>query len=404
MYSVGHFVDYIGYARGGAETNVEGLCRHNVNSPFSFEIVTSKSPFSKPNFQDLQVPVRTSIGLYHMREASFLYKGIFSDLLYRLPGTVYKLNVRRHFKRYDIIHCHSLDVMDMIRRERGKAPVALTLYNPLVNRHRRNADYADCIIVRSREVIANLKHAEPQLSSKLVHIPPGCEFSYYEPGKEDGSNKRTSLTSTDSIRLLFVGRLRPFKNLEHLLAAVQILNSEKSRRCTLTIVGSGPRQRQLVRLARNLGILTLVRFVGNLPSSQVGSVYQNHDLVVVPSYYESFSQVSLEALVARKRLLISRGLKEFHSIFPSIPTCNPDSPTNIAQKILEVIANPVVRVPSDDLSVYDWQRVTKLHYDVYTSLMDRRLPIPQKGVAQLENITHITCNAPVKLALQGKDR
>lgn len=373
MCLVGQFIDFIGYARGGAETNVEGLCRHAVDSRFSFEVVTSKSPFFAPDFQALDAPVLTATSFYRMREASFLFTGLVSDILYRLPGLAYRLGVQKYFNRYDIIHCHSLDVAEMLKRKGTRTPAVLTVYNLIPERYRLSICHLDYVILRSRTLMTELGELdELRASPKIVYIPPGCEFSYYEPIETSASCERTSIADSDVIRLLFVGRLRPFKNLETLLHAVKILNSEQTARFTLTVVGSGPRKMELMTLARDLGVSELVAFAGGYPSVQMGGIYGSHDLVVVPSYYESFSQVSLEALVAQRRLLVSSGLKEFRSAFPDVPVCDPYSPNDMARRILDVIATPVVHVDSGDLSIFDWENVMQAHYDVYASLLDGR--------------------------------
>lgn len=367
MCTVGHFIDYIGYARGGAETNVEGLLKHNDGLKYKFEIVTSVTPFQRPKFHHLRVPIRTAIGFHQVREAAFLFKGKLSDLLYKLPGTIYKMGARKYFDRYNIIHCHGLDVMEALRDVGESKPIVLTVYNPVPERHLQDVAYADRIIVRSRELLSKLlEHFEEM---KLIYIPPGCEFNYYRPPSEPGAGQPRTYPGR-YVKLLLVGRLRPFKNIEGLLKAVQILNrGQVATSYYLTIVGDGPLRGRLVIATEDLGINDKVRFAGTVSSAEIGSFYHDADLIVVPSFYESFSQVSLETLVAQKRLLISTGMAEFRSLFPSIPVCNPYLPSDIASKIADTLMMPPVILPPDELEAYSWQCVMKQHYEIYDSLL-----------------------------------
>lgn len=371
MLTVGHFIDYIGYARGGAEINVEGLCRHNTSSEFIFEVVTSVFPFSSPSFQHIQAPIRKAIGLYYLREFSFLFNGAIADFFYRFPGIVYGLNVRKHLAHYDLIHIHGLDVMSVVLSSNYKAPVILTLYNPLSNRHKAQVSRADCIIIRSKLLMADINKMGLFPHSRVVYIPPGCNLPYHKRTNNIHLATYNTLLNEKQIRLLFIGRLRPFKNLENLIKALHILNYQHPEKFTLTVVGEGPRKTQLKLLAKNLNVASQIHFIGNIVSSQMLSIYHSHDLIVVPSFYESFSQVSLEALVAGKRLLISEGLSEFRNLFPEIPTCDPNIPSDIAQKILNVASTPPINVSEDKLKLFDWQNVIKQHYEIYSILRDK---------------------------------
>lgn len=370
MYSIGHFIDYIGYAHGGAEINVEGLCRNNNNSDYNFEIVTSKSPFTKPDFSNLRVPIRTSLGLCQVREASFLYKGVISDLFYRLPGRIYTHFAKKYLDDFGLIHCHSLDILNCINQRGKTKPVIITLYNPLPKRFINIISCVDSIIARSHQVMEDLIQKNPLLKPKIFYIPPGCEFNYYIPKGNNENITTDYLIDKAEIKVLFIGRFRPFKNLENLLIAMEIIKNKPSLpKYSLTVVGDGPCREKIFRLAKKLSIMDSIHFVGTFQAGAMGRVYQEHDIVIVPSFYESFSQVSLEALVAQKRLVISEELKEFHKIFPAIPTCNPRDPFDIANKIIHTSKLPKYLVSPLELKRFTWSEIMKKHYALYSAIL-----------------------------------
>lgn len=86
------------------------------------------------------------------------------------------------------------------------------------------------------------------------------------------------------LRLLFVGRLHLLKGLHLLLQALAQL---KPADACLTIVGSGPEQTRLTRLAEKLGIASRCCFSGFVPRNELAAIFARHDVVVAPSLYES---------------------------------------------------------------------------------------------------------------------
>jgi glycosyltransferase involved in cell wall biosynthesis len=96
----------------------------------------------------------------------------------------------------------------------------------------------------------------------------------------------------DASRLLFVGRLNPFKAADIALRAVSRLPHE----VTLTIVGDGTERERLERLATELGIANRVFFVGHVPHSKVGRYYSQAGAFLFPSVRESGGGVVLEAM------------------------------------------------------------------------------------------------------------
>ena len=82
------------------------------------------------------------------------------------------------------------------------------------------------------------------------------------------------------IRLGFMGRLVPERGGEMLLRTVAALMGA----WTLTIVGTGPEQEPLEALAQRLGLASRIRWLGGIPRSELGPVWEEIDCLVVPSH------------------------------------------------------------------------------------------------------------------------
>jgi glycosyltransferase involved in cell wall biosynthesis len=83
-------------------------------------------------------------------------------------------------------------------------------------------------------------------------------------------------------RLLFVGRLVPYKGVDVLLRVFQQLR-QSGREVYLMIAGKGPLRADLETQARRLGIADRVRFLGFVGDGELGDLYRYADITVVPS-------------------------------------------------------------------------------------------------------------------------
>jgi D-inositol-3-phosphate glycosyltransferase len=108
--------------------------------------------------------------------------------------------------------------------------------------------------------------------------------------------------------ILFVGRIEPLKGIDILINAVAQLGDESDFH--VLIVGGDRRSRRQVshlqELASDLGIGERVCFLGAVDHEQLPLYYNAADVCVVPSYYESFGLVALEAMACGTPVVASR--------------------------------------------------------------------------------------------------
>ncbi|MXR69411.1 glycosyltransferase [Shewanella sp. JBTF-M18] len=105
------------------------------------------------------------------------------------------------------------------------------------------------------------------------------------------------------LNLLFVGRIVEDKGVLDLLHVASRLGDQ----CHVTIVGDGPDLDKAKSLAAQLCLAGKVMFTGQLPHQQLSDIYNQSDLVVVPSnnHYEGFPRVIMEAWSHHKPVVVA---------------------------------------------------------------------------------------------------
>jgi D-inositol-3-phosphate glycosyltransferase len=161
---------------------------------------------------------------------------------------------------------------------------------------------ADRLVANTAEEARQLVELYGADPGRVAVVHPGVDLQRFRPG--DVGRARSAVgVPAGSLLLLFVGRIQPLKAPDVLLRAAAGLLAERPElrsRLVVAVVGgpSGSGLREptaLVRLARDLGIADVVRFEPPAAVGRLADWYRAADLVVVPSYSESFGLVALEA-------------------------------------------------------------------------------------------------------------
>jgi D-inositol-3-phosphate glycosyltransferase len=230
---------------------------------------------------------------------------------------------------YDLIHAHywlsgvaglslkarwSVPVLQMfhtlgrLKNRVARSPIEL---EPPVRLHEeaRIVAGADRIVAANVVERAELLRDYAAPASRVATIPCGVDTDLFVPG--DRAEARGRLGLDDQPVLLWVGRLAPIKGLDTLLDAVARLRTTHVG-VRLLIVGgdadepSNGHEASLRQRIDRLGLNDAVRFIGPQPQSVLPLYYVASDVTVLPSYYESFGMVALEAMACGSPVIASR--------------------------------------------------------------------------------------------------
>jgi len=230
---------------------------------------------------------------------------------------------------YDLIHAHywlsgsaalalktrwSVPVLQMFHtlgRLKNRVARSAAELEPAVRleEETRIVSEADRIVAANVVERAELLRDYAAHASRIATIPCGVDTDLFTPG--DRAEARRRLGLDDRPVLLWVGRIAPIKGLDTLLDTVARLR-EGGQDMRLLVVGgdadeptSGHETSLRQRIAR-LGLVDSVRFVGPQPQSVLPLYYAAAELTVLPSYYESFGMVALEAMACGSPVIASR--------------------------------------------------------------------------------------------------
>lgn len=164
------------------------------------------------------------------------------------------------------------------------------------------ADRIICAGEHERQVLVDLYGADAR---RTAIVPCGVDLRRFRPMDRDAC--RRSLGLGDAPIVLFVGRVEPLKGIDILVEAMAQLERSDAR--LLVVGGDAEAADEVQRLrarAETLGLSGRIVFTAAVDQSQLPSYYNAADVCVVPSFYESFGMVAVEAMACGTPVIASR--------------------------------------------------------------------------------------------------
>jgi glycosyltransferase involved in cell wall biosynthesis len=301
-------------APGGAETHVHEVSKQLVSRGHHVQVITSdlnkETPFTK-----LDGPYPEYEGIQIKRYCSWSPGGEYHYVLF--PGVTWPMLTQKvdlfHVHSYGYFHVNAAAFMKRIRN----VPLVITPhFHPAWSMwggdQRKKVrgvydriiapfvlDSADIIIGVSHHEVEQMKSSLDFDHSKVRYIPNGIDFSRFEQIPEGRLFRDMYGVPDTSPVVLYTGRLAVNKGLDTLLTSFAEVLKEFPD-CYLCLVGDDQGMGDKLRKQANeLGISGRIVFTGHIEERIFRDAYGAADVFVLPSEYEAFGIVLLEAMACR---------------------------------------------------------------------------------------------------------
>lgn len=234
----------------------------------------------------------------------------------------------------------------------------------------RLVESCDRILVTSSREMQNLLCHYRASAEKLAVVPCGVNLGLFRPVAKPAARRCIGVAPQDRL-VLYVGRFAPEKGLDRLLTAVACMKHYPHLR-VMIVGGDGeddPAHQRMRQLCRDTGIEERVTFAGRVDQIVLPQYYSAADLLVLPSVYESFGMVALEALACGTPVVATRVGATDDLIHQKANgrLAKSGSARSLADSIAEVLSQNGERPEVVRRSVwrYDWSRVAEEVLAVY---------------------------------------
>jgi len=238
---------------------------------------------------------------------------------------------------YDLIHSHywMSGVAAGLLKETWNVPVLQMFHTLALMKNRIAQSPAEIegeyringerqVMQSVEKIVAATQAEEAQLQllyqvprEKIAIIPPGVDIGRFYPIPVDEAKEVIGQGKCPRL-LLFVGRIEPLKGIDTLIRALAILrrNGVMDHECySLAIIGGEPdappedmtaEMIRLKTLCHELDLDDLVVFLGKRAQETLPYYYSAAEILIMPSHYESFGMVALEAMACGTPVVASQ--------------------------------------------------------------------------------------------------
>jgi len=244
---------------------------------------------------------------------------------------------------------------------------------------------ANRIVVATLAELTQLRFLYKADPKKLIIIPPGVDVSRFYPIPSDEAKTYIGL-EPEARMILFVGRIEPLKGVDTLIQAMACLQlKESSRPVHLAIIGGDPsaspeemntEMARLQELCRALGLDQSVVFLGIRDQDKLPYYYSAAEVVVMPSHYESFGMVALEAMACGTPVIASEvgGLAYLVRDGETGFTIPAEEPETLCEKLSWLLNDQALHDKMSGQAAeyaqdYAWEKIASQIVDAYEGLV-----------------------------------
>lgn len=257
-----------------------------------------------------------------------------------------------------------------------------------LNGERQVLASAKRIIVATMAELTQLRFLYKADANKLTIIPPGVDTSHFYPIPKDEAKEFIGLKPEDRM-ILFVGRIEPLKGVDTLIQAMSHLDKNlqsDDEPVHLAIIGGEPNvspremtaeMMRLQKMADDLCTCSPIVFLGKRAQDTLPYYYSAAEVLVMPSLYESFGMVALEAMACGTPVIASEvgGLGYLVQNGITGYTIPDSDPNMLSEKLSLLLRDDKLRAELacravGDARNYEWGKIASQIIEVYKEIVE----------------------------------
>jgi D-inositol-3-phosphate glycosyltransferase len=256
-----------------------------------------------------------------------------------------------------------------------------------LNGERQVLRIADRIVAATQAELAQLQWLYQADIRKIVVIPPGVDLSRFYPIPADEAKEAIGVNTCNRM-LLFVGRIEPLKGIDTLIQAIAIMrqSGELDEDVCLALIGGetdvspenvSKEMAHLHEMRQQYNLGDFVTFLGQRSQDTLPYYYSAAEAVVVPSVYESFGMVALEAMACGTPVVASEVgglafLVQDQKTGYTVPFADPQA---LADRLTDLLHDePLRRQMGTQAAIfardYAWEKITARVKSLYDEVLE----------------------------------
>jgi glycosyltransferase involved in cell wall biosynthesis len=357
---------------GGLARHVEGLAKALTGLGHEVHVVTLDFPGApdEETFGSLHIH---RVGVNLPAPTFHTWVLLFNHFFEKRVGQLAKT-----YGRPDVIHVH-----DWLTASAGVAskhmlrvPLVMTFHSTEASRSALSSSPESAMVeglewwgsFEAARIIAVSNWMKNQVISqfkvpamKVSEIPNAVDMAKFERAVDIEVTRRRWNVKPGEQLITAVGRLTAQKGFDDLIRAYPLILKAVPG-AKLLVIGDGYMRGELNGLATREHVSAGTTLAGFIPDSDLIDAIKSSDVVAVPSRFEPFGIIALEAMAARVPLIASRvgGLAEIVEDSVDGLATEPNSPRSIADATVRVLSDPkmakrLVKKASEKVKSYTWE-------------------------------------------------
>ena len=238
---------------------------------------------------------------------------------------------------------------------------------------------AKAILVVSKHIKEELIDFMPNTRKKITVTYEGVDKSFRKIKEERKIALFRRVYNLKGKTVLYLGSVRPHKNVAKLIKAFGILVSQLNTECQLIIAGEKDKNLLVLKnLVEQLGLSKKTVFLNHVPEEELPLLINAADIFVFPSLYEGFGLPPLEAMACGTPVIASNIASIPEVVGDAAILVNPKDEQKIASAMLRLLKDhslrqELVKKGYQRISSFTWKNTAKETMGVYQKAMTEQL-------------------------------